>query len=155
LRPDAGDVQFIAENLRHADIEEIRSVRGDADLLAVVRRSVEVSGEVWVAVSACGMPVALFGVAPTEQEHVGSPWLLGTDAVPKHRRELVVDGRKLVARWNRKYHTLFNLVDARHAHARRWLRHLGFVEHPEVKLGAGTVVPVVRIAPPGEASMEL
>jgi len=126
--PDAADLRYLAANLREADVQELRAVHGpDLDLEHCLRQSVLASEECFVACTAYGEPMAVFGVAPISLlGGEGCPWMLGTESLHHYGREIVTLSRAKMAEWGRRYGLLFNYVDARNTRALRWLKRSGF-----------------------------
>lgn len=135
--PTAGDIEYIAANLRAADVQELLAVYGpEVDLLHCLRLAVAASDDAYVAVSAAGEPVALTGVSPLSLlGGLGSPWLLGTEASVRYPRDIVAHGHRLVRQWERKYSHLFNYVDARNLRSIAWLKRIGFTVLPAQPYG--------------------
>ena len=115
--------------LRQSDLMEIAATN-PADANEVLVRSTAVSLDWWAVLDPEEAVVAVFGVAPCR---VGSvlpgivcPWMLATDRLYKHKTE----ASRLAKRWLdgllKEYQLLYQLVDARHAAALRWLMKLGF-----------------------------
>lgn len=72
-------------------------------------------------------PVCVFGVTPRAMlGRVGTPWMLGTDAVERHAVTFLRRSRPCVSAMRAEYDALVNYVDARNLTAARWLRWLGF-----------------------------
>ena len=125
--PDESSLVYIAENLRHADADELRATHGaDVDFKQCLRVAVAISEEVHCAYTAVGEPFAVFGIAPALIDGQGIPWMLGTDIIALYGREVVALSRAHVARWGLKYPCLFNYVDARNLRSIVWLRRTGF-----------------------------
>lgn len=95
-----------------------------------------IGGEAWTAL-VDGRPEAMFGVV------VGSvlsgecrPWMLGTDEIYRHGRELLRDGPAWVDRLFDSMPRARNLVSANNMQAIRLLRRWGFtVENDDVTVG--------------------
>lgn len=119
--------QMLATGLREADVYEIAAVSGLSPE-AALRRSVEQSERAWAALNPQGQPVVLFGVATWPGlPHLGSPWLLGTDAsVTKHRRDFALHTPRYVEEMGRGYTGLSNFVSATNVDSIRWLHRAGF-----------------------------
>lgn len=85
-------------------------------------------------------PIAMFGVVPEAiLGGVGRVWLLGTDRVLDHPRDLLVIGRAMIADWLKTFERLENAVTAENEPAIRMLRHWGFSldDEPFAHGGAG------------------
>lgn len=120
-----GDVEFVAEHMREADIAEVRA--GGRGPLEALRESVARSSQLWVA-EVGGAPAAIFGVAPLGAvlDPRGAPWLLGTDAVPQSRRALAALTPRYIQKMLGEFPHLINLVHSRNEVAVAWLRRSGF-----------------------------
>lgn len=132
VRP--GDVDFVAEHMRAADIEEVRA--SGHEPFDALQRSLAVSAMAWCA-EVKGMPAALFGVAPlgVALDPRGAPWFLGTDAVPRSRRALAALTPRYIAQMLGAFPHLINCVHSRNTVAVAWLERSGFVlgatfDHP-------------------------
>jgi hypothetical protein len=121
-------VKHIAKNLRINDVQELRAVLGnDMDAYECLIKSVAVSEECHVLTTHLGEPVALFGLAPVYLLNgQGCPWLLATDGLMDHPRDIVMLGKRKVLEWGKRYDKLFNFVDARNLRSIAWLKHIGF-----------------------------
>jgi hypothetical protein len=133
----AGDVAFLAANLRDADRVELVGTRGpDVRFEDAISRAVLLSSHTWVAAGDDHEPIAIFGVAPVSMLNgIGSPWFLSTDRAYKHPRTLVSEGRRYLARMRESYFSLVNYVDVRNDKSIRWLRRMGFTIHPPIPYG--------------------
>ena len=118
------DIPYLARNLRRGDLEEIKAGRNQ-DPETAIRASAEASEEVYTAVADEG-PIAIFGVAKTPgKPDNGCIWMLGTDAVPNHRRALSIISEEVFERWHKRYPVLWNYVDSRNVVHINWLKHVG------------------------------
>ena len=71
--------------------------------------------------------VAMWGAVPqTQLGHKALVWMLGTDLVPKHPRELLYGSKSFIDHVHRTYPMLECLVDTRYTKAVRWICWLGF-----------------------------
>lgn len=130
------EVDYIADNMRNEDRDEVLAATGRYDMRALLVEALSFSSQRWVALSS-GKPVALFGVGPANSK-VGVPWMLVTHDVfqtPRASRALVAKGRWYIQRMLAEYQHLENYVDARNTRAVRWLEHLGFTVHPAEPYG--------------------
>ena len=122
--PSRGDIEFVARNMRAADRAEIMA-SSELEPLPCLIRSVKVSSEVLVALTSGGVPFAIFGVAPVA-EGLASPWMLGTDEMLRHGKEIVKLSRTFVKRWASAHGVLSNFVDTRNTTSIAWLKRTGF-----------------------------
>jgi len=131
-RPEHLD--YVAANLRPADIEEIMAASG-LDAAAAVRESAALS-LVCRGGLVNGEPVCVFGVgAASMAAPEGVIWLLGTPAMERHAVAFLRRNRAWIEAMLRLWPRLVNHVDARHTTAIRWLRWLGFTIHPAAPWG--------------------
>ncbi|WP_109798679.1 hypothetical protein [Novosphingobium meiothermophilum] len=120
-----GLVEHIATNLRQADIDEIQASVGGEPAEAV-RQSVACSTRCWVGLDRTGLPVVLFGVAPSVIAGVGQPWLVATDASGRERVAFARLSRPYAEEMLEVYPVLTNFVDVRNEAALDWLVWAGF-----------------------------
>lgn len=62
-------------------------------------------------------------------------WMLSSVHMKKSPRQLLRHTRGLLDGWNKSWHTLYNMVDARYEQALRWAQWAGFEVMPAVPLG--------------------
>ncbi len=122
-RACASDAGALAPMLRRADLCEIHAATGES-ALAVLERGIA-SSSPCQAVVLGGRPLALFGVVP-DGENRGIVWLLGSDELGRHPRDIAVQGRAWIAHLHRQYSILWNYVDARNEQHLKWLAWCGF-----------------------------
>ncbi len=82
-----------------------------------------------------GRPEAMMGLAPVSLiEGIGRPWMLGSDLIYRHGRELLAFGPKMVGMMRESTPRLENIVAASNGRAIRLLRRWGFAiaDHPEM-----------------------
>jgi hypothetical protein len=72
-------------------------------------------------------PHAMMGVSPLNMiEGVGVPWMLGSDRIYDHGRDLLKYGPQIFAEMKAGFERLENLVHAENHRALRFLRHFGW-----------------------------
>jgi hypothetical protein len=72
-------------------------------------------------------PHAMIGVAPKNMmEGLGVPWMLGSESIYDHGRELVRYGPGIIAEMRRSFERLENIVHIENHRAIRFLRHFGW-----------------------------
>lgn len=121
------DCQVLAPILRKADLAEIAAGSGRAPLEALVD-CFEGSAQRFT-IEADGLPFAIFGGAPLPRYSdytVGSPWMLGSDALRDHATWFLRETPGIVERVAQHYDILLNVVDVRNVVHTRWLRYAGF-----------------------------
>lgn len=85
-----------------------------------------------------GSPHAMMGVSPISvMEDKGRPWMLGTDEVMRHGRELVTMGPAIIDSLHRYFASLENLVSVENRKAIRLLAHWGFTVGGDVRTVGG------------------
>lgn len=73
--------------------------------------------------------VAMWGATPhTQLGHKALMWMLGTELVPKHPRELLRGSKSFLEHVHQQYPLLECLVDTRYTKAVRWIKWMGFKE---------------------------
>lgn len=128
------DIVDLVPRLRQSDIDECEALFGNGSVLEATLHGLTPEGAAFVAVHA-GETIAVFGVCPGDEEGVGTPWLIGSEALDRCARELVSEARSTLAIWQRFYPILRNVVDARNKKSIRWLKHLGFTVRDPKPLG--------------------
>jgi len=128
------DIVDLAPRLRQSDVMECEALFGPGSVLETTLYGLKSDGVALVAVRD-GETIAVFGVCPGDTPGVGTPWLVGTDAMDRCARELVSDARLALSVWNRFFPILRNVVDARNSKSIRWLKHLGFTVRDPKPLG--------------------
>jgi hypothetical protein len=146
--PTAAAVEWVADNMRPADVQELEATHGMPMDDRIVRRKLMRAAVAASAGGEClaahcpltGRAVALLGVAPDGwMAGTASPWLIGTQNVAKFSRDLVVLGRGAVKAWSEHW-PLVNWVDARNTAAVRWLQRIGFeLDQPAPRGPAGVM----------------
>lgn len=131
------DIEFIAQNLRKQDVDELKAVHGEGvDILDLLYRSIKLSQ--FCQIGYCertGEPVCIAGLTRTHDENVGVPWLLGTERLYGFGRAFVIEGKRVVDEMLSITKFLVNYVDCRNTAAIRWLKHIGFEIHEPVEFG--------------------
>jgi len=127
------DITLLFLNMREADFEEVRAARGD--VYGALVSAAKTSVQAWAAESH-GQLLCLFGVAPISFiAGQGSPWLLGTNAMLRHRGRLIRQTPRYLARMLELFPHLSNFVDARNVKSIRFLKAMGFEMHAPIPYG--------------------
>lgn len=130
-------LHYVAHHMRQEDVDEIRACSGHTPLQALLR-GLDRSDQTVTAVDQDGVPVLVFGIAPgCRLTGLGVPWMLGTDAVNRYRREMILDARRLRDMLLDLYPHLENYVHIKHLSSVRWLKLLGFQMDPPVTMPNG------------------
>jgi hypothetical protein len=121
----AGDVHYLADNLRIPDREEIEAFK--LDPLSGLESSVNVSDKVLTLVEPDGTPAALLGTTPHHKV-----WLLGTDAIERHPITFLRHSKEVLEELFAGHPFLWNFVLKSNTLHIKWLQWLGFDLLPEV-----------------------
>jgi hypothetical protein len=127
--PTPEDCEELATNMRAQDAAEMAAL-GFTDLRQVVWSCV--ADSVWCdAVLVDGRLACIFGlgVSCTAVASFGSPWMLGTPLVPKHRRILARLAPGYIAKMLQGHPHLINRAHAKNTLAVAWLKRVGFTLH--------------------------
>jgi hypothetical protein len=123
--PTHEDAEFLAQNMRQSDIDELKSVF-DAEPLDAVLTSITNSDErLLFSAFADGRLACIFGCVPTEHG-IGIPWMLGTPVLDRYAKRLTLETGRIVRMMLVEYPTLTNIIDPQNVKTRRWLECLGF-----------------------------
>lgn len=136
VRASPAHVGRIANRMRSADVIECRAMGFTPK--AALRMALR-SSSICVTAKVGGLPEAMFGmVVISALSGEGSPWMLGTEAIYDHPREMLRGAPPILAAMLDSTPRLSNLVAVENARAIRFLRRLGFSFQEEVIMIAGT-----------------
>lgn len=116
------DVEELALTMRREDVEEIHHASRSTPREALLRGYH--ASEVLRTIERGGKVVAIFGVVGV-LGRAGSPWMLGTDDLPRCR-SLLRECRARLEQYTIKYHHLTNSVWAKNTVHIEWIKWLGF-----------------------------
>lgn len=135
LRPATlADAAAIAAVARPADVAEVRAADG-LSVEEAVSRAFRRPGHV-LAGTCDGELLAIFGtVVISALGNAGAPWLIGSQALPRHAKKFCALNRWYVGEMMREFDALINFVDARNTMSMRWLVWLGFHLDPPAPYG--------------------
>ena len=134
VKAEACHVRRVARMMRKADRDEVFAASGRTPIQSLTF-SLRKSSEAWTALID-GKPEVIFGLADLNVlAGIGAPWLLGTDAVTRHRRAFLRGSVEWRGQLLARYAILRNLVDDRNAVSKRWLKWLGFQLSSPVPIG--------------------
>lgn len=112
--------------LRGPDREELTAQSPEVSCEDTVVASFAVSAPLCFTLLWDGNPVAIFGVSATEEEGVGSVWMLGTDGILSAAGYLARFTTQWVEWMNTIYPFLSNQCSASNTVSIAWLKHSGF-----------------------------
>lgn len=122
------DVAYVADNLRAADVVEIRMQK--LEPAGAVRNSFRISR--WTKVVLVDdKPAVIYGLAPTAMPEMGSPWMVATEAIKAVGYKFLRQSCHERDRMKDEYSVLFNQVHRGNKVSIAWLRWLGFVIDPK------------------------
>ena len=121
-RHNISEINYLVENLRQADYEEILAA-GHSNIYLNIYMSVDNS--ICYAAKADETLRCIFGVTKPMPDGARVVWLLGTDTLDKHTRIFFFLFKFIADNWIKKYGTLFNHVHGKNKKSLRWLRYLG------------------------------
>lgn len=122
--PTFSDVEYIAENMRQADIDEINASSGITPLEAL-REGIEISA-ICRTFEINDVKIAMAGIVSIPDfEDVGIVWMLGTNDIKKYSKSFTKVSRETLKHIFKIYSKLINYVDCRNETAIKWLLRLG------------------------------
>lgn len=140
VEAEPAHIPFLAEHMRPDDVRECAACGHDP--FDALERSLKTS--LWAITALVDdEPHAMMGVAARSMlESEGIPWMLGTERVYDHARDLIRYAPAIIDEMHATFNTLENLVSADNERALRFLRHVGFEFRSEVSMVRG--VPFVQ-----------
>ncbi|HWW56357.1 MAG TPA: hypothetical protein VN047_05645 [Sphingopyxis sp.] len=124
VEADTSHIPFLADHMRPADVMECAAIgRRPVSALTNALRS-----SLWALTAIVDdQPHAMMGVTSRSMvEAVGVPWMLGTERIYDHARDLVRYAPAILAEMHLTFDRLENLAAADNDRALRFLRHVGF-----------------------------
>ncbi len=121
------DAPLLYEDMRSMDMLEIIGL-GKHPRLAL-EESYKVSTHAWTILTSEHRMVGSFGIAGSDQENVGVPWLLGTHRMHLIKKSFLKHSREWIKRVFGDYEVLTNVVMERNELSMRWLKWLGASFH--------------------------
>lgn len=120
------DVQYILDNLRSEDLEELKALWGENWRSATIKNIMET--EFLVLVGFFDKPVVMGGIWEIggKNSKIACVWLLSTKDVNKHKISLLKEISEEVRKAEEKYSVLFNFIYEKNYKAKKWLKLLGF-----------------------------
>jgi hypothetical protein len=118
------DVPTLAENMREADIAEVKASAGIEPSMALFIGIME--GETNTICLPDGTPAGIYGVTPTVTPGLGCVWMLATNELRKVHRQFLRESRQGIADLCKDYRAVYNYTDARNKVHHRWIEWAGF-----------------------------
>ena len=117
------DVPILADNLREADVEEIKASSGSDPRDALYRGLRD--GKAYVACLPNGIPVTMYGVVPMVPQ-VGGIWMVASKQFHLVHRQFLRECKGALEDISRDYRLVYNFTDARNHVHHRWIKWMGF-----------------------------
>ena len=121
--PTQEDIDYVAENMRSADIAEVKAY-GYSPKMGL-KLSIAFSDEAFTGLID-GEVSMIFGYASPNITD-GEIWALGTDKCFSAPRDMLLEGRKHISKFLERAENLVNYIGADNRHSISWLKHLGFI----------------------------
>jgi len=136
VEAEPAHISYLAANMRAADVIECEAV-GRSPVEALANGLVS---SLWALTAIVDdEPHAMMGVSSRNMiEGIGVPWMLGTERVYDHARDLIRYAPVILGEMHRTFDVLENLVSVDNARAIRFLRHAGFEIYPDVSMVGAT-----------------
>ena len=134
VKAETSHIQYIADNIRDADKQEIY----DYCLLyplEALEQSLANSELAWTGMLD-GKPLCMFGASEVSLlTGVGLPWLIGTKGIEEHSVVFLRRCRPYIIKMAKRFDRLENYVSASNILAITWLKWLGFKFGHEEEVG--------------------
>lgn len=129
------DCKAIAENMRKADIAEIKAAGNWEPLEAMVNGFIYSNPPLTVMRNSDDTPIAMWGVIPEFDAGIdkGRIWLLGTPGIKDVRVQFLRESNQWIRKVAEGYDIIYNNIDKRNKLHIRWLKWLGFTFVQEIE----------------------
>jgi len=125
VRPaTSADVPLIAEDMRPADMAEVKAFSGVGPKRALFSSLRNCQAE--VACLPNGVPVAMYGTVSSGVPNFGVIWMLAANQFHKLQVQFIRECCEHLDRISHPYRAVFNYTDARNTVHHRWLKWCGF-----------------------------
>lgn len=118
------DIPELSENMRDADIAEVRAASGCCPKMATFVGIM--AGNTSVICLPDDTPVGVFGVHPTHTEGLGVIWMLATKEFKQVHKQFLRECLGVIEEHCKPYKAVFNFTDARNTVHHRWIKWSGF-----------------------------
>ncbi len=133
-RPTKDDIDFLVENIREDDVNEIKAIGGKT-VRECINETKDIEDNSWVWEHE-GKVMCIFGVNPIEDEDcVGAIWMLATKFFDEHEMIFAKTCKSILNEIITKFKYIFNYVHAENLKSIKWLEWLGFDISEAVPLG--------------------
>lgn len=133
-RPTHDDIEFVIQNIRDEDVEEINAMSGE-NVHDILMSTANIKDNSWVW-ERCGTVHAIFGVNPVpDKKGVGVVWMLATKSFDEHFMTFASASRSVFKSVVEGYDYIFNYVYEKNIKSIKWLVWLGFTVRDAEKIG--------------------
>lgn len=130
------DISVLARTMRAADVREVVAAGGHPEKSLL--QGFNLSDACVTVVSPDDEILVIYGiVAGCKLTGLGRPWLLGSDAALKYKREFMTLPKLIIPKMLSLYPRLENYVHTRNRVSIRWLKLLGFKMDEPVEFPSG------------------
>jgi hypothetical protein len=121
------DCRIVAENMRQADIAEIKANSNGTPLNAL-NNGFTCSLPCFTIIKQPDIPVGMFGTVPMSPAapRTGMIWMLGTDELWDIRFVFLRESKYWLNQMSKGYDFVYNVIDKRNELHLKWLEWLGF-----------------------------
>ena len=121
------DADYIGNNLRRADLMELRALEGkDIAPSEVLKKGINDSLDPKTGLFN-GRPALIAGVVPdSDDETIGYIWMMGTNDIFDHKITFLRESRPWLDRLMKPFRAVSNCVDKRNTLHVKWLKWMGF-----------------------------
>ena len=122
------DVKPIAEDMRPADVAEIKAASGSTPEKALYEGLLlsAFGAQTLTLCRSDGLPLSMFGFAPSGQADLGIAWLLASNGLKDVQTQFIRESPKYISEFSQGYRAIYNFTDARNTLHHRWLQWCGF-----------------------------
>lgn len=125
-QPTDLDALELSMFMRVSDVMEIKALNGN-DPLTAVEESIKASERKWTVRDInTGELICIYGFAKLTAIGGAAPWMLGTDLLDEHKKELLVRSRRALPHILKVYPYLWNVASADNTDTLLYLEWLGF-----------------------------
>lgn len=123
-KPTKDDVEYLINNIRQEDIEEIEAA-SDISVREALESTPNLldNSSTW---EVNGKLVCMFGITPCEDDKMGVIWMLATEEFHKYSKLFAVKSKKVILGLVEKYEYVFNFVYGKNTKSIKWLEWVGF-----------------------------
>ncbi|SDL07878.1 hypothetical protein SAMN05660337_2005 [Maridesulfovibrio ferrireducens] len=144
--PTVSHIEFMAEEIRQSDRQDIEGLSADSSVFEVIMRDVEKSKLVY-ALYLGENPYAVFGVIPGAVSGTGTPWVVGTKNVDKNPLPFARASLSLLEMLQKEFLVFETFVCTQNRKSILWHRWCGFKFYDEkIKLGRDLYYRATRTA---------